>query len=84
MAFGAVPCAFGFVKPYGMPTEKFLKSIFINRIIAPQKRPYKTANVHEKYIHELEEQSKETDSTSGQPRKKEKTVKYRMSPEAIK
>lgn len=84
MAFGAIPCAFGFVKPYGMPTEKFLKSIFINRILAPQKRKYKTANVHDKYIKNLETQKEEAENVSGKDKKKEKAIKYRMSPEAIK
>lgn len=84
MTFGLIPCAFGFIKPYGMPTEKFLKSIFINRILAKQYRTYETVNIFEKALKEADEKSKENENSSGKSAKKDKAIKYRISPEAIK
>lgn len=36
--------AIGWVKPYGMPLEKFLQSAFIGMVLAPKVRKYKTKN----------------------------------------
>ena len=35
---------FGWLKPYGMKFEVFLKSVFITSFLAPSKRKYKTNN----------------------------------------
>ena len=80
MLLGAIPCAFGFIKPYGMHTEKFLKSIFVNRIMAPQTRKYITENTWESFEHMADEQMKEKSKADN----KDKNVKYHISPEAIK
>ena len=45
---------FGWAKPYGMKTEKFLQDVFINRFIAPTHRKYKTENTHERVIADAE------------------------------
>lgn len=37
----------GFYKPYSMPFEKFIKSVFISMFIAPAKRKYITVNVYD-------------------------------------
>lgn len=34
----------GWVKPYGMPMEKFIQTSFISTILAPKVRKYKTKN----------------------------------------
>lgn len=34
---------FGWVKPYGMPMERFLRSVFISMFLAPAHRKYKTS-----------------------------------------
>lgn len=45
MLVAAVPgAAFGWVKPYGLKLEKFLKTAFIDNFIAPKVRPYKIEN----------------------------------------
>ena len=36
--------AFGWVKPYGMPLEKFLQTALISTLLAPTERKYKTKN----------------------------------------
>lgn len=34
---------FGWIKPYGMPMERFLRSVFISMFLAPAHRKYKTS-----------------------------------------
>ena len=36
--------AFGWVKVYGMPLEKFIKTAFISNVLSPKHRKYKTEN----------------------------------------
>lgn len=83
MLIGAIPCLFGWVKPYGMHTEKFLKSIFVNVILAPQKRKYKTVNTLEKII-KYEENLEKKEESENKRKKKDKTERYHLSPKAIK
>lgn len=45
----ALIALFGWVRPYGMKMEVFLRSIFINIVIAPSKRPYVTENYFEQF-----------------------------------
>lgn len=56
--FCAIPAGvaalFGWVKPYGMKTEKFLQSVWINMFIAPTHRRYKSENRHEQMLEKLE------------------------------
>lgn len=43
--FSAIPAvAFGWVKPYGMTLEKFLRAAVVSNFIAPKHRKYKTRN----------------------------------------
>ena len=44
---GGIGALFGWVKPYGLPFEKYLKSVFINSILAPSVRLYKTENYYD-------------------------------------
>lgn len=79
---GAIAWFFGWKEPYGMPAEQFLKSIFVNVLLAPQHRKYKIENTYEaleKMGREIEKKEKE-----GKDHKKEKTEKYRISLKAIK
>ena len=82
---------FGWRKPYGMPTEKFLQSIFITTLMAPADRPYKSVNRQEQLIKKLSSDP-EDDSDSEAPKvnnKKKRNIKftnarYKVSPLAIK
>lgn len=44
---GGIGALFGWVKPYGLTFEKFLKSVFINSFIAPSERLYRTDNYYD-------------------------------------
>ena len=35
----------GWYKPYGIPLEKFIKTIFVTMVMAPKNRKYKTYNM---------------------------------------
>ena len=50
---GAIAALFGWVRPYGMRTEQFLRSIFITSVIAPSHRKYKSSNTHEQMLEAL-------------------------------
>ena len=75
---------FGWKEPYGMPAEKFLKSIFVNVLLAPQNRKYKIENTYEGLIKLGKGLEKKEEDSDGKPKKKEKTDKYRVSLKAIK
>ena len=78
----AVAYAFGWVKPYGMKTEKFLSSIFINRVVAPSVRRYKTKNVHEDLLKKLsaleKPQEEPKEEIQEEPVKKERNIFKRI------
>lgn len=42
-----IPIMFGWVKPYNIPLEKFLRTVFISHVLAPRHRKYETKNVFE-------------------------------------
>ena len=69
----AVAMAFGWLRPFGMPTEKFIKSVFVDRYLAPHKRRYKTVNHYEQVFARVE---------SMEPPKKKQ--KYKPSKQGIK
>ena len=75
---------FGWKEPYGMPAEKFLKSIFVNVLLAPQHRKYKISNTYEELIKLGKGLEKKEEDIEGKPKKKEKPDKYRVSLKAIK
>lgn len=72
---------FGWKKPYGMPMEKFLKSIFVTMVLAPSNRKYKTINRHENALSFIEEESLRVEKTS--LHKAEKKQKYKRSQDGI-
>lgn len=80
----AIPAAiawlFGWPKPYGLPTEKFLKSVFVNMVLAPSHRMYKTVNRQEKALAIL----KEAENASSRKAKKQRKPKYKVSREAVR
>lgn len=47
LPFGAIGALFGWVKPYGLPFEKYLKSVFVSSFLAPTVRVYKTENYYD-------------------------------------
>lgn len=75
---GLIAALFGWCKPYGMKTEKFLKSIAVNVLLAPMNRAYKTKNAHESVIKVLtsaeEPEASEKEASATQQNKKEKVV----------
>lgn len=58
---GGIAALFGWVKPYGMKTEKFIQSVFVNMVLAPTNRRYKTENYHEAGMKMLEAEFEETE-----------------------
>ena len=51
MIFSMPILSFAFIKPYGMPLEKFIQTAFVSNVMAPRVRKYKTNN-HFKQIEE--------------------------------
>ena len=43
----AIGALFGWIKPYGLPFEKYLSSVFIGSVLAPAVRVYKTENYYD-------------------------------------
>lgn len=81
---------FGWYKPYGMHFEKFMKSVFINTVLAPSHRKYKTENRQEaaiQYLSELAELYEQAGVPVGHPEAsstpKQKKTKYKVSPKAV-
>lgn len=88
----AVAGAFGWAKPYGMKTEKFIKATFVNMVLAPSNRRYKTKNVHETGFKVLNELAISEDFNSddfgdenlNKQKKKKETKRYKLSSKAFK
>lgn len=82
---------FGWLKPYGMRTEKFVQSVFINMVLAPSHRKYMTVNVHEKAFavlarHAKKVEEEDSDQTNSKKSKKQaqKKTAYKVSPDAVR
>jgi len=77
----AIPAAiawlFGWCKPYGLPMEKFLKSIYVSMVLAPSHRKYKTVNRHEAALRLL---AQAQENQGGKQKKK----KYKISKAAVR
>ena len=74
---------FGWVKPYGMKFEEFMRSVFISAFVAPSKRKYVTENYYTQLKKEIMKAEREEElAKSGS--KKQKKKKYKPSKEAIK
>lgn len=80
--FMAIPAAiawmFGWLRPYGMRTEKFVQSVFITMMLAPANRKYKTRDAYDE-----SELDTETKPESGKASKNKKP-RYKVSPDAVK
>ena len=73
----AVPAALlGWYRPFGLPFEKYLRSVFVYRILAPRRRKYKIVNCTQEALKILE-------GNDTKPKKKKKT-KYKISKEAVR
>lgn len=66
-----IAVAFGWLKPSGVPLERYLRTIFVSFFLAPAQRKYITDNTIQFDDHTSE-------------KKKEKKKKYKISPEAVK
>lgn len=98
MFFCFVPCgigyAFGWCKPYGMKMEKFIQSVFVTRLLAPQKRKYKTVNTIETVLTAAEKEwnhaelmklmETETKKEKRARLKAAKKTKYQLSSRAVR
>ena len=75
----------GWREIYGMKPEKFIRSIFVNRFLAPAHRKYKTKNAHEELFNLLSEVEEMSMTTAEQKKKKgaEKS-RYKLSPKAYR
>lgn len=85
LPFAVIAGLFGWVKPYGMKFEVFLRSVFINVVIAPSKRLYVTNNYHEQFsdlvltnevMEEIEKDLEEYGNIFSKKEKKEKADDY--------
>lgn len=87
--------AFGWARPYGMKMEEFLRSVFVNRFLAPTRRKYKCRNVHEYVIADAEKTwiAQEEAALSSKERKRRQTemkkaqkkqARYKVSSRAIR
>lgn len=87
--------AFGWARPYGMKMEQFLRSVFVNRFLAPTHRKYKCRNVHEMVIADAEKtwiaqqeaalSPKERNRLQVEKKKAAKQkARYKVSPRAIR
>lgn len=77
----AVAYLFGWYKPYGMKFEVYLKSVFVNTFLAPNKRLYKTENFYANLLKEIEKNDAAESASSGIKRSSKK--KYKRSKDAI-
>lgn len=87
--FMALPAAvawlFGWTKPYGMRAEKFLQSVWVNMVLAPTHRKYKTVNIHEQMFAAVENIPDPVKAVKRRDHiKKKKSEHYKVSPEAVK
>lgn len=87
--------AFGWARPYGMKMEQFLRSVFVNRFLAPTHRKYKCRNVHEMVIADAEKTwiAQQEAALSPKARKRlqvekkkadKQKARYKVSPRAIR
>lgn len=87
--------AFGWARPYGMKMEQFLKSVFVNRFLAPSHRKYKCRNVHEMVIADAEKTWQEQEEAALSPKERKRRqaeqkkaekqrARYKVSPRAIR
>ena len=71
--------AFGWIKPYGMPLEKFLQGALISTVLAPHHRKYKTNNIFETACVKISPMSKkEYKKRLKKEQKEHKNDKYTM------
>ena len=80
----AVAGVFGWCHPYGMNTEAFIRSVFINVFLAPSHRKYKTENQFEQLSEKLESDASAHGSDTQPSAKESKRKKYKRSKLAIK
>ena len=87
--------AFGWAKPYGMKMEQFLRSVFVNRFLAPTRRKYKCQNVHEMVIADAEKAWLAQEEAAFSPRERKRRqaekqkaekqrARYKVSPRAYR
>ena len=87
--------AFGWARPYGMKMEQFLRSVFVNRFLAPTHRKYKCRNVHEMVIADAEKTWLEQEEAALPPKERKRRqaekqkaskqkARYKVSPRAIR
>lgn len=92
-----VAWVFGWTKPYGMRPEMFVRSIFINMVLAPAIRKYKSADNLNDVVYSLEEQAlidkenggisvlaAEPEVVSSSTKKSSRKPRYKVSKEAVR
>lgn len=84
----AIAVAFGWIRPYGMKMEVYLRSVFVTTVLAPSKRKYRNPNRSEQLFAKIESAElaaieKENEVGIKQKKKKkpvEQAEKYKRSP----
>lgn len=94
----AFAAAFGWLKPYGMKAEEFLRSVFINTMVAPCNRKYIIDNHTDVFMERLSGNTEDVSTEHLEPddeedtrnvkenenkEKKKKQKKYKLSSEAV-
>ena len=78
----SVAYLFGWYKPYGMKFEVYLRSVFVNTFLAPNRRLYKTENFYSNLLKEIEKNDAAESSSSGEKNRRPRK-KYKRSKDAI-
>ena len=84
---GTAAYLFGWYKPYGMPFEMYMKTVFVNSFLAPSRRVYKTKNFYSQLLQEIQKEDFSATDSEGKTAKKSsrsRAKKYKRSKEAIK
>lgn len=83
--------AIGWCEPYGMKMEKFIRAIFVTRVLAPSIRRYKTENVQEKIFRQMSMEcmaeralAEQQDQKKNKNKRQSKPKRYKLSPKAYK
>ena len=77
----ALPGAlFGWVRPYGLNFESYMKAVFIDSVLAPKVRPYKPENPYYKIMKSSKGIEDTTDTKKDKSKPKAKKVRTKDLP----
>lgn len=74
----SVAVLFGWIKPYGMPMEKFIRTAWVNNVLAPSRRKYKSIE------YPVENGILDESPRAQEPQPKQKKTKFKIPKTAVK